>query len=123
MSLSKSILKDVAMAGADLSGALFKFVSLNSAGEFILPAASGNPVYGVVTEPATAGNPVTVDVLGIVKVEAGATVATGAVVQTNAAGEAITAVAGTTPVGIARKGGADGEIIEVLMTQPFNAAT
>lgn len=126
MSVSKVLMKDTLPSGADLTGALFKFVKINSSGQLVLPGTSGDQVYGVVSEvPAAAatGTPTTVDIAGIVKVEAGATVATGANVMANAAGEAITATAGEAVAGIARKGGADGAIIEVLLVHNFNTAT
>lgn len=122
MSVSKVLMKDALPAGADLTGALFKFVSLNSSGQAILPAASGNSVYGVVSsEPkaAAVGSYLTVDVIGIVKVVAGGTVATGARVMANTSGQAITATTGLNVAGIARKGGASGEIIEVLLTREY----
>lgn len=122
MAVSKVLLRDCLPAGADLSAGLFKFVSLNSSGQLILPAASGNPVYGVVSENAASsatGSPVTVDVVGITRVVAGATVATGARVMGNTSGAAITATTGLNVAGIARKGGASGEIIEVLLTHEY----
>lgn len=125
MSVSKVLLKDSLPAGADLTGALFKFVKVNTSGQLVLPGTSGDQVYGVVSEvPASSatGSATTVDIVGIVKVEAGATVATGANVMANAAGEAITATAGEAVAGICRKGGDDGEIIEVLLVHNFNTA-
>ena len=122
MAVSKVLLKDCLPAGVDLSAGLFKFVSVNSSGQAILPAASGNPVYGVVSENApssSTGVPVTVDVIGIARVVAGATVATGARVMANTSGAAITATTGLNVAGIARKGGSSGEIIEVLLTHEY----
>ena len=122
MSVSKVLLKDCLPAGADLTAGLFKFVSVNSSGQLVLPAANGSPVYGVVSENAASsatGSPVTVDIIGIVKVVAGATVATGARVMANTNGAAITATTGLNVAGIARKGGASGEIIEVLLTHEY----
>jgi hypothetical protein len=122
MSVSKPILKDAVPAGADLTGALFKFVQLNSSGQAILPGTAGNEIYGVVSnEPKSSavGTPLTVDVFGIVKVVAGGTVATGARVMANTSGQAVTATTGLNVAGIARKGGASGEIIEVLLTHSY----
>lgn len=120
MSVSKALYKDQAPAGVDLSTSLFRFVSLNSAGKLVLPAA-GAPVYGVVVDPDTIDRPVTVDVLGIVKVQAGGTVATGALVAATAAGKALTATAGQNVAGIARKGGALDTIIEVMLVPQYIA--
>lgn len=122
MAVSKVILKDNVPAGADLTGALFKFVQLNSSGQAILPGTAGNEVYGVVSEEAKSsatGSPVTVDLAGIVKVVAGGTVATGARVMANTSGQAVTATTGLNVAGIARKGGASGEILEVFLTHSY----
>ena len=122
MSVSKVLMQDCLPSGADLTGALFKFVSLNSSGQLVLPASNGASVYGVVSEvpaAAAAGNPTTVDVLGIVKVQAGGTVATGARVMANTSGLAVAATTGLNVAGIARKGGTSGQILEVLLTREY----
>lgn len=121
MAIEKCLMADAKNAGADLSGSLHLFAHMDTDGDLVL-AGDGEPVYGVITEGATEGNPVTVMVYGIAKVIAGGTVATGAVVASNASGQAVTATAGEVAAGIARTGGASGEVIEVLLTHPFNAA-
>ena len=123
MSVSKNLLMDIAPAGATTG--LFKFVTMTSDGT-VDPAGAGAPVYGVsyaFEKDGTAGDLITMVVAGIAKVTAGGTVATGAIVASDANGDAVAAAAGDVAVGIARKGGGDGDVIEVLITHPFNAAT
>jgi len=108
--------RDVGLAAADLSDSLFLFCVRNSSGLIAL-AGAGAEVDGVVYETNTAGRPVTYAMAGtgnIVKVIAGATVATGAKVMSDSAGKAITATATNAAVGKARKGGASGEVIEIV---------
>jgi len=101
------------IAGEDLSSAQFKFVTLESDGYVDLADSAGEAVYGVCLVGATATRAVTVVRTGSCMVEAGATVAAGAQLQTNAAGEAITAASGDVVVGIAKEAGVDGQIIEM----------
>jgi hypothetical protein len=55
-------------------------------------------------------------------VTAGGTIAAGAAVQTDAAGDALTAAAGDVILGYAREAGVDGQIIEIEMIQGGNLA-
>lgn len=110
--------RDARIAGIDLSDALFTLVALNSSGQFVRPAAGGQ-VYGSVYETAPQNRPATVAVFagpGIIKVQAGATVATGARVMATAAGLVITATSTNVGIGIARRGGANGDILEIVPT-------
>lgn len=114
MSVSKANLRDALPSGADLINSLFRFAKVNSAGQLVVCDTAGETVYGSLSEvQAGAGRGATVDIDGILKVVAGGTVATGAKVATNASGAAVTASTGNVVVGIARKGGASGTIIEV----------
>ena len=79
-----------------------------------VPAAAANAV-GVTRTSAAAGDLVPVDMLGTTQVEAGAAVAAGAAVETNASGQAITRSAGV-PLGRALTAAtAAGQLIEVLL--------
>lgn len=124
MAVSNVLLKDCLPAGVDLSAGLFKFVSINSSGQLILPTTTGNPVYGVVSENApssSTGVPVTVDIVGLTKVVAGATVAAGSRVMSNTSGQAVPVTTGLNAAGVARSGGAAGEVITVFLTQEYYA--
>lgn len=126
MSVSKvhGSARDSAIAGIDLSNALFTAVALSSTGTYVRPTLGGE-IYGVVYETAAQGRPATVALAGspnIVKWQAGAVIATGGKVSSNAAGLAIVAASGQAAVGVARKGGAVGDIIEVTMLNPADVA-
>lgn len=113
MSVSKAQWKDQAVAGETIP--LFKFVVKTSDGT-INVAGNGERAYGVsyaYEKDGRTGDIVTVDTSGILKVEAGSTVATGAIVASDADGNCVPAAAGDYPLGVARKGGADGVIIEI----------
>jgi len=108
--------RDAAIAGVDLSNALYTLVALSNTGTFVRPTAGGQ-VYGSVYETAPQGRPATVAMLqgsNIVKVQAGGTVATGARVMATAAGLVVTATATNVGIGIARAGGVNGDIIEIV---------
>jgi hypothetical protein len=62
---------------------------------------------------------VDVQVGGVIKVEAGATVTGGTLVMSNAAGEAIPVTTGNYALGQAIQGGADGELISVLWSVSY----
>ena len=110
--------RDARLAGIDLSDALFTLVALSSTSTLVRPAAGGQ-VYGSVYETAANGRPATVALFsgpGPIKVQAGATVATGARVMATAAGLVITATSTNVGIGIARRGGANGDILEIVPT-------
>lgn len=118
--------RDSGIAAVDLSNALFRFCVRGSTGTIGLAAAGAN-VDGVIYETAPAGQAVTFVMAGagtIAKVEAAATLATGARVVSNASGQAVAAAAATAPaVGVVRKGGVAGNIIEVYFrASPGTAA-
>lgn len=101
-------------AGQDLSAKQFFFVSMSSDGQ-IDPTGDGAAAIGVVqNDPNAAGKAATVCIGGVTKVSAGGTVAAGAAVASDAAGECVTAASGDVILGTCLKGGADGEIITIL---------
>jgi hypothetical protein len=103
-------------AAADLSALQFTFVNINSSGEAAAPSGAGGDAVGVLmNKPDAAGRAAEVAYAGKAKVKAGATVAAGAKVQTDANGAAITAASGDVVLGCAMSGGDSGEVIEVLL--------
>ena len=106
--------------GADLSANQSLFVKQGAAEDAVIAIAAATDVpLGVqITKPAAgAGQYVDVVMSGEgVEVIAGAAIALGAIVQTNAAGKAITAVATGYPVGRAMQAaGADGDKITIVV--------
>lgn len=104
-------------AGADLSSDQFKFVKLSS-GQVVLQDSAGASCLGVLITPASAAGRAVEVATGsgqVVKVIAGGTVAVDAKVQSDASGLAITAASGDHVQGTCVKGGASGELIEVLL--------
>ena len=109
------------IAGANLSTAQFKFVTLESTGKVILANAAGEQSYGVIIVGAPADAAVTVVRTGSVMVEAGGNIAAGAAVATNAAGEAQTAASTNIVMGYAKEAGVDGQLIEIELITGGNA--
>lgn len=101
-------------AGADLSSSLNRFVKINSSNLAVL-AGNGDKVLGTLFEVANLGGPASIQFGGIAKVIAGAQIAAGATVQSDANGAAITLAAGTA-AGIALfAAAAAGEVIPVAL--------
>lgn len=112
MAKQKYLYTEQATAAVDLL-TRYRYVTLDNTGKATLPAA-GARVVGVVEEPAVAGRPLTYAVGGRLKVEAGAAVAAGALVQTDATGRAITQTSTNIVLGIARTAAsAAGVLIEI----------
>jgi len=108
-------------AGEDLSSAQFHFVTLEADGQVDLADSAGEQCIGVLlNDPDTAGYAATVAISGKVMVEAGAAVTAGDALQTNAAGEAITAASGDYVMGFALEDGVDGQIIAMELIQGGN---
>jgi hypothetical protein len=104
-------------AGSDLSSSQFFFMIINSSGRLAIPAGAGDPVDGVLQDkPDAAGVAGALAFDGVSKVEAGAAVSVGDLVQSDAAGKAIPALSGTHAAGKAiTAAAADGEVISVLL--------
>lgn len=103
-------------AGADLSAAQFTFMVIAADGQIDQVGSAGADADGVLmNDPSAAGEAAELQVGGVAKVVAGGTVAAGAKVQSDAAGEAILAASGDHVLGKAITGGADGEVISVLL--------
>lgn len=110
-------------AGADLSDKLYYLAKLSSSETFVL-AGLGEAAFGAITEGAVSAKPVSVQYGGIAKVKAGAAIAAGAEVQSDASGKAITATNTGYVVGKAlQQAAADGEIIAVALVHGGPAYT
>ena len=108
------------IAGEDLSAAQFKFVTLEADGQIDLADAAGERALGVLLNKPTAGAAATVAMTGKVMVEAGASVTAGDQLQTDAAGDAITAAAGDVVMGYALEDAVDGQIFAMELIQGGN---
>lgn len=104
-------------AASDLSAGQHHFVEVDSSGQIALVNGSGDTVDGVLqNDPDAQGQAGTVINDGISKVVAGAAVAQGALVMSNASGRAITATSGNFVAGRALEAAtADAEVISVLL--------
>jgi len=101
-------------AGADLSTKQYRFVSIASDGQ-VDPTGDGLLAVGVLqNDPAAAGRAAEVAISGIVKVEAGGTIAAGAAVASSATGTAVTAATADVILGTAVDGGASGSVITIV---------
>lgn len=106
-------------AGADLSAAQYRFVELTSAGKVTQCNAQGELALGVLqNDPDADTRAAEVAIGGVTKVTLGATVAANAKVMTDTTGRAITATATNHVLGLCIKGGAVGEVGEVLLYTP-----
>jgi len=103
-------------AGGDLSAGQYRFVELAADAQVDIVASAGGDAVGVLqNDPSAAGRAATVAVMGVSKVVAGATVAAGDRLQSDANGAAIAAASGDIVLGRALTGGAAGDVIEVLL--------
>lgn len=97
----------------DLSGNQYNFVKRGT-GQTIAVAAAGDAAVGVLwNAPAASGRAATVVTGGRPHVYAGATIADGAEVMSNATGKAVTATATNTVLGYALHGAASGELVQI----------
>jgi len=108
------------VAGEDLSAAQFKFVTLEADGQIDLADSAGERALGVLLNKPTAGAAATVAMTGKVMVEAGASVTAGDQLQTDAAGDAITAASGDVVMGYALEDAVDGQIFAMELIQGGN---
>lgn len=103
-------------AAADLSASQHLFVAINSSSQAAV-AGAGVAVDGVLqNNPDAQGKAASIMRDGISKVRAGAAVAAGALVASNASGQAVTAATGNVVAGKALSAaGAANEVISVLL--------
>lgn len=104
------------IAGADLSAKQFTFVKAHSTAGQVVSSGAGETAIGVLEAGDVAGRAVPIRRLGVAKVKAGGIITAGALVAADAAGEAVAATATDFVLGTALAGAADGDIIEVALT-------
>lgn len=111
-------------ASADLSAFQHHFVEVDSNGQLTISNSAGESVFGVLqNDPGAQGVAGSVMKTGVSKVVAGAAIAAGALVQTNASGRAITAASGDFVVGRAIDAvGANGEVVSVALGENHRTA-
>lgn len=115
MSTEQNLVTISRIADADLSAAQYKFVKQTATGTVELCDSEGETAIGVLQNNPGDTQAATVAVGGVTRVLAGATVAIGAEVMTDATARAITATATNAALGEAISGGAVGEVISVLL--------
>jgi hypothetical protein len=104
------------VAAADLSAKQYYIVDVDTAGKAALCGAGEVP-FGSLQNKPEAGYVAEVQVYGVAKVVAGAIVAVGASVTSDANGKAVTATTGDNVLGTALvASAADGDIIPVFIT-------
>lgn len=108
------------IAGEDLSAHQFRFVTLESDGQVDKADAAGERCIGIVENDPAAGEEATVVISGKTRVVCAGTIAAGAEIQTDAAGEALTAAAGDVVMGYALEAGVDGQVIAMELIQGGN---
>ena len=107
-----------AEAGEDLSSALFTFAKWGTDGK-LYQSNEGEVVIGVITETATAGNPVTVQMDGVAKITLAASLNAGDRVMSDDNGAAIAAIESPADYymgGILIVGGVAGDVVSVQLT-------
>lgn len=110
-SFQKHRSKSIVSTG-DLSAKIYHAVKLDSSAQVVIAGAGEG--MGIVMNAPAAGEFAEVALLGGgALVELGATVAIGAELAANAAGEIITATSGDIVLGLAMAAGVDGDIVEI----------
>lgn len=113
----QGVINFAAVAGEDLSNALFTFAKMNSDGT-VLQANSGDAAIGVIIEAAAEGSPVSVQCDGIAKITLNATLNAGDKVMSDDSGKGVAAIpspAGSVCMGILLAGGQANEVVPVLL--------
>jgi len=107
-------------AAEDLSSLQYTYISLDSDGKAISPAAITAPIVGVVQNTPGIGEEALIVPMGsggTSKIVLGATLAAGAKVSTEAAtGKAIAAASTAEPAGLLLQGGVEDDLGEVLLS-------
>lgn len=110
MATEKLLSSDVVAATADLRTAQYKLITLGGA-----LAGAGVVAFPLQDKPNIGQNG-TIGLAGISKVVYGATITAGQKLASNGSGIAIVATTGQTVVGIARSGGATGDVGSMFIT-------
>lgn len=107
------------IAGADLSGAQYKFVKMSADNTVVVCSAATDLPIGVLQNAPKSGEEATVLVSGGTKLILGGTVAAGAVVSTSAGAVGVAIVFGTDvtkyALGQAFTGGVSGDVITAIV--------
>jgi hypothetical protein len=117
MAIEESVVSITVEAGGNLSSDQYKFGTIASDAQVDLTASAGGEAHGVIyNAPSAAGEACQLAIAGRVKVTAGAAVAAGAKVQSDASGLGITAASGDHVLGTALSAAsASGDVFEVLL--------
>jgi hypothetical protein len=119
MASERLILRDAAIAGANLSEAQQTLVTINAEGA-VVPATSSTPAWVLVNNPTT-GEAATLAFVGIAKVKLGEAVSAGERIASNNSGLAVKWTTGQYPAGLALESGVAGQVISVLVPAPAKA--
>jgi len=104
-------------AAADLSAKQYYIVKCTAAEAVNVGSSAGEAVLGVLQNDPTSGQPAIVRTTGVSKVIVGTgDLAVGALVQTNASGQAIAAASGDYTIGYCIKGASAGEYAEIVVS-------
>jgi hypothetical protein len=102
------------VAGADLSAAQYRAVSLNGSGQAVRNSVAGSKCYGVLQNAPAATRACTIWRNGVTKMVAGAAIAAGAEVMSDNQGRAVTATTTNNSIGVCVAGAAAaGELCSV----------
>ncbi len=115
-------IRETFIAGADLSGKQFTFVSMNTTDRTVVSTADGAKADGVLINDPKSGEAATVVVHGRVIVEVGETLVAGDNVAADANGEAATATTAEIILGTCVEGAAAGERTTIDFFRGGNAA-
>ena len=121
MATTESMQTATFIANGDMSALQYHIVMFNGTGvnweiEMADHATTADPIGVLQNDPNADGQPATVAIGGICKVELGGTVEAGDFVTSNTTGEAIaTTTAGDDVIGQILEGGADGDIRPLLI--------
>lgn len=106
-------------AAADLSTHQYKTLKLTAARTVGLSTVAGAPIYGVLQDTPTTGQPANVMIMGVTKAKSGAAVAAAVRVMTGADGRIITAATtGSTCIGWSIEAAAAADIIFTMLLFP-----
>lgn len=119
MALKEDIGTITRPAAGDLSAGQYRFVELNSSGQVSVCNGAGELSVGVLQDkPDAAGRAACVAYRGVSKIVLAATLNPNAKVSTDANGAAVASTSTAHVLGVLVKGGAAGDIGEVLLGCP-----
>lgn len=104
-------------ANADLSASQFRIAAVNTSDKAIIAAGNTAKIIGVLmNKPTALGDAAQIAIGGVARVTAGATIEAGDLLTSDGDGKAIdTTTTADVLIGRALTGGADGQLIEVLL--------